>query len=261
MTTALTGKVAIVTGASRGIGRQIAEALACRGATVVLAARTVEPRRRLPGTIGETLKAIQDAGGTALAVPCDVAMSADIERLVATAAGTFGRLDVLVNNAADTTASAGPVDGYPLDGWRHQYETNVHAPFMLIGLALPHMRAQGGGIIVNITSGAADMVDLKLSARPGGRPAAGLGSMVGYASTKAALNRLSNALAPELAADNIAITCVDPGFTRTELVEILGQRGLVDLGAAHPMEVPVAAVLDVITSDDPLTRSGHVIRA
>jgi NAD(P)-dependent dehydrogenase (short-subunit alcohol dehydrogenase family) len=64
-----------------------------------------------------------------------------------------------------------------------------------------------------------------------------------------------------LAADNIAITCVDPGFTRTELVDILGQRGLVDPGAAHPMEVPVAAVLDVITSDDPLTRSGHIIRA
>jgi NAD(P)-dependent dehydrogenase (short-subunit alcohol dehydrogenase family) len=90
---------------------------------------------------------------------------------------------------------------------------------------------------------------------------AGLGSMAGYASTKAALNRLSNALAPELAADNIAVTCVDPGFTRTELVNILGQRGLVDPSAAHPMEVPVAAVLDVITSDDPLARSGHVIRA
>jgi NAD(P)-dependent dehydrogenase (short-subunit alcohol dehydrogenase family) len=73
---------------------------------------------------------------------------------------------VLVNNAADTTAGAGPVDGYPLGGWLHQYDTNVHAPFILIALAVPHLRAQGGGVIVNITSGAADISDARRLASP-----------------------------------------------------------------------------------------------
>src|ERR1700722_17559835 len=95
----LQDKVAIVTGASRGIGRQLALVLAQRGAKVVVAARTIEPKRRLPGTIGETLQAIEDLGGTAIAVQVDVTRAEDLVRLVATTVETFGRLDVLVNNA------------------------------------------------------------------------------------------------------------------------------------------------------------------
>lgn len=139
----LRNKVVIVTGASRGIGRHLALALAAEGASVVLAARTVEPRRVLPGTIGDTLAQIEAAGGRAVAVQVDVTQVADLERLVDTAVATFGGLDVLVNNAADTQGSTEPIEAHPRDRWLRQFDTNVHAPFSLIGLAVPHLRARG----------------------------------------------------------------------------------------------------------------------
>ena len=97
----LTDKVAIVTGASRGLGRQVATELARRGATVVVAARTVDARRTLSGTIAETVASIEQNGGRALAVQCDVAEPADLRRLVAETIAAFGRIDVVINNAAD----------------------------------------------------------------------------------------------------------------------------------------------------------------
>jgi NAD(P)-dependent dehydrogenase (short-subunit alcohol dehydrogenase family) len=258
----LQNKVAIVTGASRGIGRQLALELAGRGARVVVAARTVEPRRRLPGTIGETLGAIEAAGGTAIALPVDVTRGEDLERLVSTTVDTFGRLDVLVNNAADTQGSAAPIEDYPYDSWLHQFEANVHAPFRLMGLAVPHLRTSGGGVIVNVTSGAGDMVTDRAptTAEAAGSPIR-LGTMLGYATTKAALNRLTNALAPDLVASRIAVVCVDPGFTRTELVDLLGEKGFVDSKDAAPMDVPVRTIVAVITAADPMVFTGQVVRA
>jgi NAD(P)-dependent dehydrogenase (short-subunit alcohol dehydrogenase family) len=258
----LTDKVAIVTGASRGIGRQTALELARRGAKVVVAARTVEPKKRLPGTIGETLQQIEDAGGAAVAVRCDVANADDLPGLIATAIDTYGRLDVLVNNAADTQGSSAPIDEYPIDSWRHQFDANVHAPFILMGLAVPHLKAQGGGVIVNVTSGAGDLADPSMfAAMRGADSPVRLGTLLGYNTTKAALNRLTNAVAPDLMADNIAVVAVDPGMTRTELMDLLGERGLVDPSFAHPMDVPVKTIVDVITADDPLQYTGQIVRA
>ncbi len=251
-----------MTGASRGIGRQLALELARRGSRVVIAARTVEPKRRLPGSIGVTLEDIESSGGTAMALQVDVTRSDDLERLVSTTVDTFGRLDVLVNNAADTQGSAAPIEDYPYDSWLHQFETNVHAPFRLMGLAVPHLRAAGGGVIVNVTSGAGDMVTAApaRAAAVTGSPIR-LGTLLGYATTKAALNRLSNALAPDLVAARIAVVCVDPGFTRTELVDLLAERGFVDSEDAAPMDVPVQTIVDVITSSDPMALTGQVVRA
>src|SRR5215218_10465621 len=96
-------RTAIVTGASRGIGKQVAIGLGRAGFDVVVAARTVDPHRRLPGTIGETVKEVAREGARALAVRTDMTSSADVERLVATTIEQFGRLDVVVNNAADTS--------------------------------------------------------------------------------------------------------------------------------------------------------------
>jgi NAD(P)-dependent dehydrogenase (short-subunit alcohol dehydrogenase family) len=87
----------------------------------------VEPRKTLPGTIGETVSAIEQRGGTAVAVACDITDEDDLRRLVETAVATFGRLDVLVNNAADTLHSDTPVEAYPIDTWRRQFDANVHA--------------------------------------------------------------------------------------------------------------------------------------
>ena len=128
-----------------------------------------------------------------------------------------------------------------------------------MGLAVPHLRAQGGGVIINVSSDAGEMVDHRFSGRPDDSPGNPLGAMLGYASTKAALNRLTNALAPDLARDNIAAICVDPGFTRTELVDLMGARGLVDPEGAHSMDLPVETILDLITAENPLVRSGQVI--
>jgi NAD(P)-dependent dehydrogenase (short-subunit alcohol dehydrogenase family) len=259
----LTGKVAIVTGASRGIGRQVALEFARRGAKVVVAARTVEPRRRLPGTIGETLHLIEEAGGTAVAVQVDVTHTEDLERLVTETIDAFGRLDVLINNAADTQGSNAPIDEYPRDSWLHQFAANVHAPFVLMGLAVPHLRAQGGGVIVNVTSGAGDLVptDLAMAAAASDDQPVRLGTLLGYATTKAALNRMTNAVAPDLAPQKIAVSCVDPGFTRTELVDLLGEGGFVDPDAAAPMSLTVDTILEIVTADDPLVYAGRIIRA
>jgi NAD(P)-dependent dehydrogenase (short-subunit alcohol dehydrogenase family) len=258
----LTDRVVIVTGASRGIGRQLALEFARRGAKVVVAARTIDAHSRLPGTIGETLGDIEALEGTAIAVQVDVARREDLERLIATTINSFGRLDVLVNNAADTRGSSAPIEEYPIDSWLHQFDTNVHAPFALIGLAVPYLAAQGGGVIVNMTSGAGEMVPTTyVRSAPIEATPVRLGTLLGYATTKAALNRLTNALAPDLAAHNISVVAVDPGFTRTELVDLLGSRGLVDPESAAPMGVPVATVLDLVTAEDPMVFTGQVIRA
>jgi NAD(P)-dependent dehydrogenase (short-subunit alcohol dehydrogenase family) len=200
-------------------------------------------------------------GGTAIAVQVDVTKPEDLERLVSTTIDTFGGLGVLVNNAADTRGSSAPIDEYPYDNWRHQFDANVHAPFVLMGLCVPHLKVRGG-VIVNITSGAGDMVQMRSpSVPPTEESPVRLGTLLGYASTKAALNRLTNALAPDLAPFNIAVVAVDPGFTRTELVDLLGQRGFVDPEGAAPMAIPVGVVLDIITADDPLAYTGQVVRA
>ena len=257
----LTGKVVIVTGASRGIGRQLALELARRGAKVVLAARTVEPKRRLAGTIGETLAAIEAEGGEAVAAQVDVSKTDDLERLVALAVDTFGRLDVLVNNAADTQGSDVPIDEQDRDKWRHQFDVNVHAPFVLMGLAVPHLRAAGGGVIVNVTSADGDLHPVEAAQAAATDGPIHMGTLLGYATTKAALNRMTNAVAADLAGDGIAVVAVDPGFTRTELVDLLSEGGYVDAAQAAPMSLPVSTIIDVLTADDPMAFTGQIVRS
>jgi NAD(P)-dependent dehydrogenase (short-subunit alcohol dehydrogenase family) len=254
----LAGRVAIVTGASRGIGRQIALDLASAGMAVVVAARTVDPHRRLPGTIGETVAAIEAAGGTARAVRADMTVVDDLEQLVATTATQFGRIDVLVNNAAETNSSRAPIDEMPRDDWLHEFDVNVHAPFTLIGAVLPHLRMQGGGLIVNVTSGAGDLVPVAAADEPGD---VFVGTLLGYASTKAALNRMANALAPALRRDNIAIVSVDPGFTRTELVDLLGERGLVNAEAAGSMQLTSELITRLAADDHVMRYAGQILRS
>ena len=252
-------RVAIVTGASRGIGRQLALALARHGTKVVVAARTVEPHARLVGSVGETVALIEAEGGHALAVACDLAEPEHLEMLVETTVTHFGGIDILVNNAADTQGSTAAVDEYPLASWRRQFDVNVHAPFVLTGLVAPHLRARGGGVIVNITSSQGDLQQ-QAPVDPAADGPIRLGTLLGYATTKAALNRLGNALAPMLRADNIAVVNLDPGFTRTEHVELLGERDLVDADAAAPMSATADALLDILTAKDTLRWSGSILR-
>jgi len=206
MTGELEGRVVIVTGASRGIGKALALGLAARGAAVVCAARTVrEDPGGLPGTIHATASAIERAGGRALAVRCDVGSADDLRHLVERTLERFGRLDVLVNNAMAPTRCR--FDDLALDGWDESMAANVRSLFILAKLVVPPMTAQGGGSIINISSGGADHA--ATAAMPPG--------FLAYAVAKAAMERFTTALAPEIAARGIGVNALRPGAVKTEL--------------------------------------------
>jgi NAD(P)-dependent dehydrogenase (short-subunit alcohol dehydrogenase family) len=255
----LDGRAVIVTGASRGIGKQVAVELGRAGAGVVVAARTVDAHRRLPGTIGETVADVEAAGGRALAVRTDLRSPDDIAHLVEVTVRHFGPVAALINNAADTSGGTPSVLDINRDDWLRQFETNLHAPLALIQAVLPSMRDSGGGVIINMTSGAGDLV-LAL-AGPLEGAAILSGERIAYAASKAGLNRLANVIAPELRGMGVAVVNVDPGFTRTELVELMGSKGLVNPADAVPMEVPTRTVLHLLTCDDPMVYTGEILRA
>jgi citronellol/citronellal dehydrogenase len=198
----LDGRVAIVTGASRGIGAQIARRFAAAGAAVAVVARTTEPGASpLAGTIGETVDQIRAAGGTAVAVAADVSKPADRERLVEQATRQLGPPDILVNNAAVTYFVR--VEDFTPRRYALMFEVQVQAPFHLATLVLPGMREKGAGWILNISSVAA-----RHPAMPPGAGAARGGTVCGMCT--GALERFSTGLAAELYPDNIAVNALSP---------------------------------------------------
>lgn len=198
----LDGRTAIVTGASRGIGQAIAELFAAEGANVVCAARTLnEGDHMLEGSLSNTVKRIKDAGNTAIAVAANVSAEEDCRNLVDKAVEAFGRVDILVNNAALNYYV--PVVDYDINRWMRAFAVNVHGPFMLSKFVLPGMMERREGAIVNVSSGAA--------IGPGRGPyeARGRGGTM-YGASKAALERFTQGLAQEVAEFNIAVTCYSP---------------------------------------------------
>jgi citronellol/citronellal dehydrogenase len=203
----LVGRVAIVTGSSRGIGEEIAKLFAQEGARVVCAARTLNEgdHRMLAGSLAGTVSKIKGAGGQAIAVAVDVSNEADCQKLVAAARDAFGPVDILVNDAALTYYK--PIVDYNVKQWVKAFAVNVHGPFMLSQLVLPDMIKQRRGAIVNISSGAA--IGPGRTPFKDARPVNG-GTM--YGATKAALERFTQGLAQEVAAHNIAVTAVSPSL-------------------------------------------------
>lgn len=201
----LNDRIAIVTGASRGIGEEIARLFAREGARVVCAARTLNEgdHRLLSGSLSRTVGEILTAGGQAIAVTVDVSDEADCQRLVNTAEDTFGTVDILVNDAALTYYQ--PIVDYNVKRWVKAFAVNVHGPFMLSQRVLPGMIKQRRGAIVNISSGSA--IGPGRAPFKDARPVNG-GTM--YGATKAALERFTQGLAQEVAMHNIAVTALSP---------------------------------------------------
>lgn len=185
----IAGSVIIITGASQGIGEMAARQLADRGASVVLAARNAD---RLYALADE----IKARGGTALAVPTDVGQRDAIEQLVAEAVATFGRIDVLVNNAGLTSPRIGVVDTTD-EKLRELIDVNLLAPARCVQAVVPFMRTNGGGTIVNLGSVAGEVATGDV-----------------YSVTKFGVRGLSDALRRELRRDNITVVLIEPGFIR-----------------------------------------------
>jgi citronellol/citronellal dehydrogenase len=245
----LDGKVALVTGASRGIGAEIAARLAADGAAVAVTARTTDAgSSRFPGTIGETVQAIRAAGGTAEAVPADLADPDDRERLVAAAARALGPVDILVSNAAVTYF--GPVADFPAKRFALMFAVQVEAPVRLAQLVLPGMRAAGAGWIVNVSSVAARHPTLP----PAGRNLSG-GTV--YGMCKAALERFSTGLAAEVWDDNVAVNALAPNRVVPTAGTLFHKLTSTDDPDAEPPAVMAEAAL-ALCSREPHELTGRV---
>ena len=201
----LAGQVAVVTGASRGIGEAIAKRYAMEGAKVVVSARSVEPEDHfLPGSINETVQTIRDAGGEATAVKADLFSAEDRHDLISATEAAYGPVDILVNNAAVTWFI--PVGEFPEKRFRIMMDVQVWAPFELAQLCVPSMVERGAGWILNISSHAAIHPQAKA---PGGH-----GGTV-YGMCKAALERFTTGLAQELHGTGVGVNVISPGLVAT----------------------------------------------
>ena len=231
----LAGTVAIVTGGGRGIGRATAEAFAGEGASVAVCARSTSE-------IEETAGAIRSSGGKALAVAADVSREADVADMVRRVLETFGRIDVLVNNAGTNLPYREVVD-LTLDEWRRVLDVNLTGPFLCSRAVLPAMIEQGSGKIVNISS-------------IGGR--SGAAGRSPYRPTKAALVNFTQCLAAEVKRHGIDVNCVCPGGTATRMLSDIGRiEGRTDL--MRPEEI--ASVVLFLASGESSAVTGTAIDA
>lgn len=195
-------KVAIVTGASRGIGKAIALALATEGARVVVAGRTLIASRTIPGTILQTVDEIRINGGNALPLVVDVTDEKSVGQMVEQTMSKLGRIDILVNNAGFNRPAL--FKDMPLDHWRKIIKVNIEGAVLCTKYVLPVMIEQRYGHIINISSVVAEKV--------GHVPLTGLA----YDVSKAALNRFTQGLAKELKEYHIAVNALMPDNTLTE---------------------------------------------
>jgi NAD(P)-dependent dehydrogenase (short-subunit alcohol dehydrogenase family) len=259
----IVGKVVIITGASRGVGKQAALDFARRGANVTLAARTVAANNALPGSLDETVKQIESLGVKALAIPTDLASEADLNRLVDATIDHFGGVDVLINNAAATTGEIWSKRFLELtrEDWLYQFAVNVHAPFTLMQRVVPSMEKRGGGRIINLSTGSGEV--FRMPEEPQKLESVGKFSLEvpGYYASKRALDRLGNAVAPELAKKNIAVIGMHPGLVATEVVAIRVKEAGLDNSVAVPMTVPSRMLVYFACCQNPMEYTGRLFWA
>ena len=238
----LKGRVAIVTGGTRGIGRAIAEGLVLAGATVVVASRKAE-------ACAETEQALKELGGQALAIPVHMGDVDALESLVARAVERFGQLDIVVNNAANGMTQ--PIAGITLDAWDKSYAVNLRGPVFLTKAAYPHLVASEHAAVLNVLSVGG------ITYSP---------SMAMYSGAKAALLAFTRNMAAEWAADGIRVNALVPGTVDTDMTRS-GGPGTIERMAnlsylkrvAHPDEMVGPALL--LVSDASSYVTGQMIVA
>ncbi|MBU8810224.1 SDR family NAD(P)-dependent oxidoreductase [Mycolicibacterium goodii] len=240
MTKLLSGRTALVTGSSRGIGRAVAQRLAAEGAVVAVTARSYDPSpsvragqaTALPGTIGETIELIEATGGKAFGIAADLEDAEQRAALVDQVIEQTGRIDILVNNAGFADYSI--IEDMSMDTFDRTVEHYLRTPFVLTQAAVPHMREQGAGWIVNIGS-----VTGLAPVRPYREYNKSSGDVI-YASMKAALHRFTQGVAAELLDANIAVNAVGP----SSAVRTPGAASLIpDTFPTEPVEYLAETVL------------------
>ena len=242
------GRIALVTGASRGIGAAIAERLAAAGARVACVARSLdEPGGKEPGTLRETVARIQASGGRAIAIQGDIAKADARTRMVAACRAELGSIDILVNNAA-----AGPhrkLDQLTASHFALTFGVNVEAPFHLAQLVAPEMRAKRAGWIVNISSATA-----RLPEGPPFERYAIQGGAHLYAASKAALDRMTVGLAAELSEEGVRANTLAPvAAVITAAVRMTGADKWIQPEMVEPVEAMAEAALALACCDEKTT--------
>ena len=249
----LDGKVAIVTGASRGIGKGIALELGAAGATVYATARsTTEADHPLPGTIGATAHEVDELGGTGIAVALDHRDDAAVEALFDRVLAEHGHLDVLVNNAfivTDQLTSGLPFWEADVSNWDDMIDVGTRSAYVASVFAARAMVKANAGLIVNVSSSGAEEYAWQ----------------VAYGVGKCALDRITADTAHELAAHGVAVVSVWPGFVRTERIDVGAAMGLLpeslDLSTSESPRFMRRAVVALADDGDVARWSGRAVSA
>ena len=212
MDLALTGKIALVTGGSKGVGRGISEALIAEGCHVSICSRDGEELRHA----AEELERVGASGARALPIVADLTDKSDRQRLVDETVGELGAIDVLVNNAG-TVGEGGTLEDTSLEAWKNLFELNLFAAVDLVKRVVPHMQEKGWGRIINVSS------------ENGTQP---YPDMISYSASKGALDNFSKALSKHYAAEGILVNTVSPAFIETPLVSAMMEQAAEQQGTS-----------------------------
>ena len=252
----LKGKVALVTGSSRGMGRPIAVELAREGADIVLTARTMKPGMgEYPGSLEEAAAEVEAQGAKALPIQCDLSDGEQVRAMCRKALGHFGHVDILVNNAFFSNDQQFSMFlDLRRETWEKYVAVNLMAPVITCQEILPSMIKNRQGMLVFVSSRAG------YPPEPPGVPGGGKGAAVCYSASKGGMHRFAQGLSKETALHNIPVVLVDPEYTLTERAQARSAKvGGFNLSFYHPMEVPAKTIGYLCTCPNPMFYNGKTI--